>query len=67
MWRSSHFAGSLQSKHKQIQYKTVVLCDERCKLQAPNYAVTVCVIHVFIIYDDVILGCHVISNVVIDN
>lgn len=65
--RTRHFTSALQAQHKQIQHETVILRDERCKLQTSNDAVAVRVIHVLVVDDDVVLGCHVIGNVVIDD
>lgn len=65
--RTRHFASSLQAKHKQIQHESIVLRDERCELKTSYDSITVCVIHVLISDDNVILCCHVIGDVVIDN
>lgn len=46
LWRSRHFTGTLEAKHKKVEYETVILHDERCKLQAADDAVRVGVVHV---------------------
>lgn len=65
--RARHFTGSLQTQHQKIQHETVVLRDERSKLQTTNDSITVGVVHVLVIDDDVVLRSHVISNVVIND
>lgn len=64
---TGHFAGSLQAQDEQIQDETIVLRDERRELKTSNNAITVCVVHVFVGDDNVVLGCHVISDVVIND
>lgn len=64
---SSHLAGSLQTQNQQIQNQSIVLRDKRSKLQTTNDSVTVGVIHVLVVDHHVVFGCHVISNVVIND
>ena len=65
--RSGHFRGALQTQHQQIQHQTRVLSDERGELKAADDAVRVGVVHIFVVDDDVVLGRHVIGDVVIDD
>ena len=65
--RSGHFRGALQTQHQQVQHQTEVLGNERGELKASDDAVRVRVVHIFVVDDDVILGRHVIGNVVIDD
>lgn len=60
-----HFTRSLQAQNQEIQHQSVVLRDERRKLQSANDSVAVRVVHVLVVDDNVILGCHVVSNVVV--
>jgi len=52
LWRSSHFAGTLQSEHQEVKNKSVVLDDERGELETADDAVRVGVVHV-LHYNDI--------------
>lgn len=60
-----HFTRSLQAQNQEIQHQSVVLRDERRELQSANDSVAVRVVHVLVVDDDVVLGCHVVSDVVV--
>jgi hypothetical protein len=55
------------TQNQQIQHQSIVLDHKRRHLETTNDAITVCVVHVFVVDDNVIFGRHVIGNVVIDN
>ena len=65
--RASHFRGALQAQHQQVEHQAKVLGDERGELQAADDAVRVGVVHVLVVDDHVVLGRHVIGNVVVDD
>mmetsp|Transcript_45139 Transcript_45139/g.81182 ORF Transcript_45139/g.81182 Transcript_45139/m.81182 type:complete len:243 (+) Transcript_45139:3641-4369(+) len=62
---SCNFRGSRKTKHEEIQDKAVILEDERAKLQTLDETVRVCMVHVFVVDHNVVLGSHVVCNVVI--
>ncbi|CAN8015573.1 unnamed protein product, partial [Ixodes persulcatus] len=64
-----HLGGPLQAQSQQVQHQAVVLHYERRELQAPDDAIRVGVVHVLQgkIDDDVVLGSHVVGNVVVHN
>mmetsp|Transcript_15454 Transcript_15454/g.29757 ORF Transcript_15454/g.29757 Transcript_15454/m.29757 type:complete len:203 (-) Transcript_15454:2932-3540(-) len=64
---SCEFGRTGQAKHQQVQHHTVVLRDEAGKLQAAQQAVRVGVRHVLVRNHHVVLRCHVVGNVVINN
>ena len=63
--RSGHFRGALEAQQQQVEHQAEELDDEGGELQAANDAVRVGVIHVFVVDDHVVLGRHVIGDVVI--
>lgn len=65
--RSRHFTSALQAKYKQVQHESIVLRDERGELQTTNDSVAVCVVHVLVVDNNVVLSRHVIGNVVIND
>lgn len=64
---TGHFTGTLQAQYQQIQHQAIVLRYKRRKLQTPNDTITVGMIHVFVVNHHVVLGSHVIGNVVIND
>lgn len=46
LWRTGHLTGTVQAQHQQIHHQAIVLDDERGKLETPDDAVGVCVVHV---------------------
>lgn len=62
---ASHFTGTLQAQQQQVQHQSIVLCDEGGELQATQDTIGVGVVHVLVGDDHVVLGCHVVSNVVV--
>ena len=64
---SSNFRGSGQTQEQQIQDQAIVLGHKGGKLQATDDAVAVGVCHVLVCNDDVVLGRHVVCNVVVKN
>jgi len=67
IWRSSHLGSSLQSKNQDVQDETIVLDDEGRELETSNQSIRVDVVHVLVVEHDVVLGRHVVSNVMIDD
>ena len=55
----------LKTQNKQVQHKAVVLHNKGGELQTAYDPVRVGVVHVLVVDDDVVLGCHVISDVVV--
>ena len=62
---TGHFRSTLQTQQQQVQHEAEELDDEGGELQTTNDAVRVGVIHVFVVNDHVVLGCHVIGDVVV--
>lgn len=44
--RTSHLTGTVQTQHQQVHHQAIVLYNERGKLEPPDDAVGVCVVHV---------------------
>jgi hypothetical protein len=62
---SSHFARALQAQKKQIDDQTIVLEDERGKLQTSDHTIAVNVVHVLVVQLNVVLGRDVVCQVVV--
>jgi hypothetical protein len=52
---ASNFAGTLETKQKEVKNKAIVLEDERRELEATNHTVTVNVVHVLICELNIVL------------
>ena len=65
--RSRHLGGPVEAEDQQVHDEAVVLDDEGGKLEAADNAVAVGVIHVLVVDDHVVLGRHVVGNVVVHN
>ena len=65
--RAGDLGGARQAQQQNVEHQAVVLHDERRELQAANEAVRVGVVHVLVVDDDVVLGRHVVGNVVVEN
>eukprot|EP00123_Amoebidium_parasiticum_P018099 comp24100_c1_seq1/m.43516 comp24100_c1_seq1/g.43516 ORF comp24100_c1_seq1/g.43516 comp24100_c1_seq1/m.43516 type:complete len:578 (+) comp24100_c1_seq1:3557-5290(+) len=63
----SHLACTVQTQKQNVKHQPVVLHDECCKLQTSDQAVRVSVVHVLVVDDHVVLGRHVVGNVVVHN
>mmetsp|Transcript_15391 Transcript_15391/g.46047 ORF Transcript_15391/g.46047 Transcript_15391/m.46047 type:complete len:239 (-) Transcript_15391:180-896(-) len=63
--RAGHLACALQTEQQYVQQEAVVLHNERTELQATNQPVGVGVRHVLERELDVVLGGHVVSDVVV--
>jgi hypothetical protein len=55
----------LETQDEEIKYQTKVLGHERGELKTTDDTVRVGMVHVFVIDNNVVLGCHVIGDVVI--
>lgn len=64
MW-PSQFTCSIGSNNLEIKYQTIKLHYERCKLQSMKSTVGICMVHVLVGDDNVVLTSHVIGNIVI--
>mmetsp|Transcript_39335 Transcript_39335/g.83813 ORF Transcript_39335/g.83813 Transcript_39335/m.83813 type:complete len:1257 (-) Transcript_39335:3240-7010(-) len=64
---SGQLGGSCQAQLQEVQDETVVLEDEGSELQSLDQAVGVGVVHVLVVDDDVVLGRHVVGDVVVDD
>ena len=62
---TGHFRSTLQTQQQQVQHEAEELDDEGGELQTTNDAVRVGVVHVFVVNDHVVLGSHVIGDVVV--
>ena len=67
LWRTGHFAGSLQAKNEEIKDKTVVLEDKGRELKTTNETERIRVCHILVSQHRVILRSDVIRQVVIEN
>mmetsp|Transcript_2955 Transcript_2955/g.8791 ORF Transcript_2955/g.8791 Transcript_2955/m.8791 type:complete len:467 (+) Transcript_2955:3703-5103(+) len=65
--RPSNLRRPGQTQKEQVQNEPVILGQERSKLQAPNDTVRVGMGHILEGDDNVVLGRHVVSDVVIDD
>ena len=64
---ASNLCGSSQAQHQQIQYQPIVLHDKGSKLQTPDQTIGVGVRHVLVGDHNVVLGCDVVCNVVVQD
>lgn len=64
---ASNLTGTSEAQHEQVQDQAIVLHDKGCKLQASNQAIGVGVGHVLVGNHNVVLGCDVVCNVVIQH
>ena len=62
---SSQLECSLLTEDAQIEDEAIILEDEAGELEAADEAIAVRVTHVFVAHDNVVLGGHVVSQVVI--
>ena len=67
LWRTGKLAGSLQTKDQQVEHQSVVLRDERRELQTTNQTIGIDVVHILVVEYDVVLGGHVVGQIVIEN
>ncbi len=65
--RASNLCGTSETQHEQVQHQAVVLHDKGSKLQTPDQPIGVGVSHVLIGNHNVVLGCDVVSNVVVQH
>mmetsp|Transcript_100146 Transcript_100146/g.251032 ORF Transcript_100146/g.251032 Transcript_100146/m.251032 type:complete len:367 (+) Transcript_100146:3702-4802(+) len=65
--RPRHLRGPSEAKLQEVQYKAIILEHKRTKLQTLDEAIRVCVVHVLVIDHDVVLGGHVVGNIVVHN
>jgi hypothetical protein len=63
---TSKFRCTLKSEDEKIEYKAVVLENERSELESSDETVRVRVRHVFVAYNYVTFGRHIIGKVVVD-
>ena len=66
-WRPCHLISSIEPHDQQINDQPIKLEDKRCKLQPHDHTKEVCMIHIFEIDNHIVLGCHIVCNVVIHN
>ena len=50
-----------------IHYQSIVLHNERSKLEATHDSVGISMVHVLVVHNYVVLGSHVVGDVVIDD
>ena len=67
LWRSGHLGGPVEAEDEEVDDEAVVLDDKGGELEAANDAVRVGVVHVLVVDDHVVLGRHVVGNVVVDD
>ena len=65
--RAGHFRRTWNTQDEQIEDEAKVLSHEGSELQTADDSVRVGVVHVLVVDDHVVLGRHVIGNVVIDD
>merc|ERR1719422_1271412 len=65
--RPGHLAGSVEAQHEEVHHQAVVLHDEGGELQTSHYSIRVGVVHVLVVDDNVVLGRHVVSNIVVND
>ena len=65
--RTRHFGGPVQAKDEEVEYEAIVLHNEAGVLDASDDAVQVGVVHVLVGDVDVVLGRHVVSDVLVED
>ncbi len=65
--RASDLCGTCETQHEQVQHQAIVLHDKGSKLQTPDQPIGVRVSHVLVGNHNVVLGCDVVSNVVVQH
>jgi hypothetical protein len=63
--RTSHICGSVQTQDQQVKYKTVELHDETRELEPMQDTVDVRVVHIFVGDHNIVLACHVVSQIMV--
>mmetsp|Transcript_46 Transcript_46/g.74 ORF Transcript_46/g.74 Transcript_46/m.74 type:complete len:259 (-) Transcript_46:3765-4541(-) len=64
---AGQFTCTSESKDEQVKNEPIILHNERRELKATNQPIRVCVHHVLVADGHIVLGRHVVSNVVINN
>ncbi len=67
LWWPGHLRCSVQAQYQQVQDQPIILHNKRGKLQAPYNTIRIRVVHVLVIDDDIILGAHVVGDVMVHN
>lgn len=67
LWWPGNLSSTGQTQHEQVQHQAIVLHDEGRKLQPSDQPIGIGVGHVLIGNHNVVLGCDVVCNVVIQN
>mmetsp|Transcript_30637 Transcript_30637/g.99608 ORF Transcript_30637/g.99608 Transcript_30637/m.99608 type:complete len:435 (-) Transcript_30637:2259-3563(-) len=65
--RPRNLRGAREPEHEEVEHEAVVLDDEAGELEAGDEAVRVCVAHILVRNDNVVLRRHVIRDVVVDD
>jgi len=67
LWRPGHLGGAVQTEDQEVVHEAEVLHHERGELESADYSVGVGVVHVLVVDHHVVLGRHVVGNVVVDD
>src|SRR6266567_2080456 len=67
LWWSGHLASPLQAQDENVEHQTIVLEDEGRKLKSTNHTVRICMRHVLVREDSVVLRGDVIGQIVVQN
>ena len=62
---TSHLAGPVEAEDQEVHHEAIVLHYERGKLKSPDNSIGVGVIHVLVVDHHVVLGSHVVGDVVV--
>jgi hypothetical protein len=65
LWWSGHLASPLQAQDENVEHETIVLEDEGRKLKSTNHTVRICMRHVLVREDSVVLRGDVIGQIVV--
>ena len=65
--RPGNLRRSRETQHKEVEHQTIELHHEGGELEPADETVRVGVVHVFERDVDVVLGCHVVSDIVVED
>jgi len=65
--RSSDFIGPVEPQNQNIDDEPVELENEGSELQSHQQPIEVGMVHIFEIDHHIVLGCHVVSDIVVDD
>jgi len=63
--RSCKISSSVKSQYKKIQYQSIILKHKRSELQTMYQSITICMVHIFVVYHHIVFICNIVCQIVI--